>query len=141
MGYIYFLIVLHMINFNKFYEFYFMIFFKILRKHVFISFYYLLNNLNTFICCNYDLEFLTIWWYDRRITLGMGLFYYGLRDTSATYSVNFLSLVPISTFIFSIICRYIYAYTKNIHYMYKHILTEYSCISFYSYELINTDMI
>ncbi|XP_027905167.1 WAT1-related protein At5g64700-like [Vigna unguiculata] len=39
------------------------------------------------------------------ITLGMGLFYYGLRDTSATYSVNFLSLVPISTFIFSIICR------------------------------------
>ncbi|KAK7353467.1 hypothetical protein VNO80_18914 [Phaseolus coccineus] len=39
------------------------------------------------------------------ITLAMGLFYYGLRDTSATYSVNFLSLVPITTFIFSIICR------------------------------------
>ncbi|RDX63098.1 WAT1-related protein, partial [Mucuna pruriens] len=35
----------------------------------------------------------------------MGLFYYGLRDTSATYSVNFLSLVPIFTFIISIICR------------------------------------
>jgi len=41
----------------------------------------------------------------------MGLFYYGLRDTSATYSVNFLSLVPITTFIFSIICRY----RKNNH--------------------------
>ncbi|KAL2339527.1 hypothetical protein Fmac_007467 [Flemingia macrophylla] len=39
------------------------------------------------------------------ITLAMGLFYYGLRDTSATYAVNFLSLVPIFTFIISIIFR------------------------------------
>ncbi|TKY73996.1 WAT1-related protein [Spatholobus suberectus] len=39
------------------------------------------------------------------ITLAMGLFYYGLRETSATYSVNFLNLVPIFTFIVSIILR------------------------------------
>ncbi|KAG4389689.1 hypothetical protein GLYMA_06G138300v4 [Glycine max] len=39
------------------------------------------------------------------ITMAMGLFYYGLRDTSATYSVNFLSLVPIFTYIISIVCR------------------------------------
>ncbi|XP_061364036.1 WAT1-related protein At5g07050-like [Gastrolobium bilobum] len=39
------------------------------------------------------------------ITLAMGLFYYGLRDTSATYSVNFLNLVPIFTFTISVICR------------------------------------
>ncbi|KAE9596011.1 putative EamA domain-containing protein [Lupinus albus] len=39
------------------------------------------------------------------MTMGQGLFYYGLRDTSATYSVNFLNLVPICTFLVSIICR------------------------------------
>ncbi|CAJ1970588.1 unnamed protein product [Sphenostylis stenocarpa] len=39
------------------------------------------------------------------MALAQGLFYYGLRDTSATYSINFLNLVPISTFITSIICR------------------------------------
>ncbi|KAI4338063.1 hypothetical protein L6164_016417 [Bauhinia variegata] len=39
------------------------------------------------------------------ITMAMGFFYYGLRDTSATYSMNFLNLIPIFTFLFSIICR------------------------------------
>ncbi|CAL0315595.1 unnamed protein product [Lupinus luteus] len=39
------------------------------------------------------------------MTMAPGLFYYGLRDTSATYSVNFLNLVPICTFLVSIICR------------------------------------
>ncbi|TKY56413.1 WAT1-related protein [Spatholobus suberectus] len=39
------------------------------------------------------------------MTLAQGLFYYGLRDTSATYSANFLNLIPISTFFTSIICR------------------------------------
>ncbi|TKY56412.1 WAT1-related protein [Spatholobus suberectus] len=39
------------------------------------------------------------------MTLAQGLFYYGLRDTSATYAVNFLNLVPICTFLTSIICR------------------------------------
>ncbi|XP_061339134.1 WAT1-related protein At1g09380-like [Gastrolobium bilobum] len=39
------------------------------------------------------------------MTMALGLFYYGLRDTSATYSVNFLNLVPICTFFTSIICR------------------------------------
>lgn len=45
----------------------------------------------------------SIW---RRILFAMGLFYYGLKDTSATYAVNFLNLVPIVTFVFSIILRY-----------------------------------
>ncbi|PON83703.1 Plant-drug/metabolite exporter [Trema orientale] len=35
----------------------------------------------------------------------MGLFYYGLRDTTATYATNFLNLIPIVTFVFSIITR------------------------------------
>ncbi|MED6185257.1 hypothetical protein PIB30_055289 [Stylosanthes scabra] len=39
------------------------------------------------------------------MTMALGLFYYGLRDTSATYSINFLNLVPICTFAISIICR------------------------------------
>ncbi|XP_027368428.1 WAT1-related protein At1g09380-like [Abrus precatorius] len=39
------------------------------------------------------------------MTMAQGLFYYGLRDTSATYSVNFLNLIPICTFITSITCR------------------------------------
>ncbi|KAJ6887691.1 hypothetical protein NC652_028840 [Populus alba x Populus x berolinensis] len=39
------------------------------------------------------------------ILFAMGLFYYGLKDTSATYAVNFLNLVPIVTFVFSIILR------------------------------------
>ncbi|XP_027333768.1 WAT1-related protein At1g09380-like [Abrus precatorius] len=39
------------------------------------------------------------------IIMAQGLFYYGLRDTSATYSGNFLNLIPICTFLTSIICR------------------------------------
>ncbi|CAO2821398.1 unnamed protein product [Amaranthus hypochondriacus] len=39
------------------------------------------------------------------ISMGMSLLYYGLRDTSATYAANFLTLLPILTFIFSIITR------------------------------------
>uniref|UniRef100_A0A803L273 EamA domain-containing protein n=1 Tax=Chenopodium quinoa TaxID=63459 RepID=A0A803L273_CHEQI len=42
---------------------------------------------------------------DFLITLGMGLFYYGLRDTTATYATNFLNLIPVVTFIFSLITR------------------------------------
>ncbi|KAK8576476.1 hypothetical protein V6N13_032398 [Hibiscus sabdariffa] len=38
-----------------------------------------------------------------RITAAMGLFYYGLRDTTATYSTNFLNIIPIVTFVFSVI--------------------------------------
>ncbi|PSS32939.1 WAT1-related protein [Actinidia chinensis var. chinensis] len=37
------------------------------------------------------------------ISMAMGLFYYGLRDTTATYATNFLNLIPIVTFIFSTI--------------------------------------
>ncbi|KAF8379843.1 hypothetical protein HHK36_029292 [Tetracentron sinense] len=40
------------------------------------------------------------------ITAAMGLFYYGLGDTTATYATNFLNLIPIATFIFSTIARY-----------------------------------
>uniref|UniRef100_A0A6N2KBE8 WAT1-related protein n=1 Tax=Salix viminalis TaxID=40686 RepID=A0A6N2KBE8_SALVM len=39
------------------------------------------------------------------ILFAMGLFYYGLKYTTATYAVNFLNLVPIVTFVFSIIFR------------------------------------
>ncbi|XP_004516639.2 WAT1-related protein At5g64700-like [Cicer arietinum] len=39
------------------------------------------------------------------MTMALGLFYYGLRDTSATYAVNFLNMVPICTFFISIIFR------------------------------------
>ncbi|KAL1137077.1 hypothetical protein V6Z11_A12G282600 [Gossypium hirsutum] len=39
------------------------------------------------------------------ITMAMGLFYYGLRDTTATYSTNFLNIIPIVTFVFSIFLR------------------------------------
>ncbi|RAL46342.1 hypothetical protein DM860_015335 [Cuscuta australis] len=39
------------------------------------------------------------------IPMAMGLFYYGLRDTTATYATNFLNLIPIATFILSLIFR------------------------------------
>ncbi|KAL5805383.1 hypothetical protein ACOSQ3_032183 [Xanthoceras sorbifolium] len=39
------------------------------------------------------------------MTGATGLYYYGLRDTTATYSISFLNLIPIFTFIFSIIGR------------------------------------
>ncbi|KAL3342394.1 hypothetical protein AABB24_026421 [Solanum stoloniferum] len=39
------------------------------------------------------------------IIMAMGLFYYGLKETSATYATNFLNLVPIMTFIFSTVSR------------------------------------
>ncbi|KAB2054472.1 hypothetical protein ES319_A12G256400v1 [Gossypium barbadense] len=39
------------------------------------------------------------------ITMAMGLFYYGLRNTTATYSTNFLNIIPIVTFVFSIFLR------------------------------------
>ncbi|KAI3417855.1 WAT1-related protein [Psidium guajava] len=39
------------------------------------------------------------------ISLSMGLYYYGLRDTTATYANNFLNMIPIATFVFSIILR------------------------------------
>ncbi|XP_047165029.1 WAT1-related protein At5g64700-like isoform X2 [Vigna umbellata] len=39
------------------------------------------------------------------MTMAQGLFYYGLRDTSAAYSMSFLNLVPIITFFTSIILR------------------------------------
>uniref|UniRef100_A0A7N0VKZ7 WAT1-related protein n=1 Tax=Kalanchoe fedtschenkoi TaxID=63787 RepID=A0A7N0VKZ7_KALFE len=34
--------------------------------------------------------------------MAMGLYYYGLRDTNATYATNFLNLVPILTFAISV---------------------------------------
>ncbi|XP_059434477.1 WAT1-related protein At5g64700-like [Corylus avellana] len=37
------------------------------------------------------------------ISVAMGLFYFGLRDTTATYATNFLNLIPIVTFLFSAI--------------------------------------
>ncbi|KAK9672255.1 hypothetical protein RND81_12G087300 [Saponaria officinalis] len=40
-----------------------------------------------------------------RITMGMGLFYYGVRDTSAAYATNYSNLIPIITFLFSVIIR------------------------------------
>ncbi|KAH7692634.1 WAT1-related protein [Dioscorea alata] len=39
------------------------------------------------------------------IPVALGLYYYGLKDTTATYSSNFLNLIPIGTFIFAVIFR------------------------------------
>ncbi|KAI0491355.1 hypothetical protein KFK09_025615 [Dendrobium nobile] len=37
------------------------------------------------------------------VTLAMSLYYYGLKDTTAAYSSNFLNLIPIITFIIAVI--------------------------------------
>ncbi|GJN32819.1 hypothetical protein PR202_gb21350 [Eleusine coracana subsp. coracana] len=37
------------------------------------------------------------------IVLAMGLYYYGLKATSAAYSVNFLNLIPIVTFVTAVV--------------------------------------
>ncbi|KAL6641707.1 hypothetical protein ACP70R_019888 [Stipagrostis hirtigluma subsp. patula] len=39
------------------------------------------------------------------ILLAIGLYYYGLRATSAAYSVNFLNLVPVVTFVLAVALR------------------------------------
>ncbi|KAL6541448.1 hypothetical protein OROGR_010934 [Orobanche gracilis] len=39
------------------------------------------------------------------ISMAMGLFYYGLKVTSATYATNFLNLIPVITFLFATIFR------------------------------------
>ncbi|KAM7488664.1 hypothetical protein LguiB_026148 [Lonicera macranthoides] len=39
------------------------------------------------------------------ISIGLGFFYYGQSDTTATYATNFLNLIPIVTFMFSAIMR------------------------------------
>ncbi|TVU17234.1 hypothetical protein EJB05_33253 [Eragrostis curvula] len=39
------------------------------------------------------------------VVLAMGLYYYGLRATSPAYSVNFLNLIPIVTFMIAIVLR------------------------------------
>ncbi|KAK9093722.1 hypothetical protein Scep_025191 [Stephania cephalantha] len=39
------------------------------------------------------------------ISIAMGLFYYGIHYTTATYASNFLSLIPVVTFLLSIITR------------------------------------
>ncbi|KAJ0100831.1 hypothetical protein Patl1_05545 [Pistacia atlantica] len=40
------------------------------------------------------------------ITAAMGLYYYGLRDTTATYAINYLNLLPVVTFVLSTILRF-----------------------------------
>jgi drug/metabolite transporter (DMT)-like permease len=37
----------------------------------------------------------------------MGLYFYGLRTTSAAYSSIFLNLIPIATFVVAIVLRYV----------------------------------
>uniref|UniRef100_A0A0D3G6I9 WAT1-related protein n=1 Tax=Oryza barthii TaxID=65489 RepID=A0A0D3G6I9_9ORYZ len=39
------------------------------------------------------------------VLLATGMYYYGLRDTNAAYSANFLNLIPIITFIIAVIFR------------------------------------
>lgn len=43
---------------------------------------------------------------DCRVTMALGLYYYGLRYTTATYASTFLNLVPIVTFVFSTVLGY-----------------------------------
>ncbi|WVZ82955.1 hypothetical protein U9M48_030155 [Paspalum notatum var. saurae] len=40
-----------------------------------------------------------------RVVLGTGLYYYGLQTTDAAYSVTFLNLIPIVTFVIAIMVR------------------------------------
>jgi drug/metabolite transporter (DMT)-like permease len=50
----------------------------------------------------------------------MGLYYYGLRGTNATYSVIFLNLIPIVTSLVAIALRYLLAQShmkKSWHYV------------------------
>ncbi|PKU82047.1 WAT1-related protein [Dendrobium catenatum] len=53
--------------------------------------------ININICC------LIFLFYFYRVTLAMSLYYYGLKDTTAAYSSNFLNLIPIITFIIAVI--------------------------------------
>ncbi|XP_071940064.1 WAT1-related protein At5g64700-like [Coffea arabica] len=39
------------------------------------------------------------------MTIALGLFCYGLADTTATYATNFLTLIPVVTFLLSVILR------------------------------------
>ncbi|XP_021909341.1 WAT1-related protein At5g64700-like [Carica papaya] len=39
------------------------------------------------------------------VTMAMGMFYYGLRDTTTSYALNFINLIPVITFVLSIIAR------------------------------------
>ncbi|VAI79910.1 unnamed protein product [Triticum turgidum subsp. durum] len=39
------------------------------------------------------------------VLLAMGLYYWGLRDTSAAYAVDFLNLIPVATFLIAVVLR------------------------------------
>jgi drug/metabolite transporter (DMT)-like permease len=41
-----------------------------------------------------------------RDVMAVGLYFYGLRATSAAYSAIFMNLIPIATFIIAIVLRY-----------------------------------
>ena len=43
----------------------------------------------------------------------MGLYYYGLQATSAAYSVVFLNLIPIVTFVIAVLVRYVRTYARR----------------------------
>ncbi|XP_012844593.1 PREDICTED: WAT1-related protein At2g37460-like [Erythranthe guttata] len=60
------------------------------------------------------------------ITMAMGLFYYGLKETTATYATNFTNIVPILTFLFSTILRY-YVKLFNV-FPYKYTATFLICL-------------
>jgi hypothetical protein len=57
----------------------------------------------------------------------MGLYYYGLRATSPAYSINFLNLIPIVTFIIAIVLRslslYMCVYARVYYVLYQLIST------------------
>lgn len=53
----------------------------------------------------------------------MGLYYYGLQATSAAYSVVFLNLIPIVTFVIAVLVRYVRTYADKP----KHVLL-YLCL-------------
>ena len=70
----------------------------------------LMATLNTQTChsCVLSQDKLALYYLDHfsanihRVILAMGLYYYGLRGTNATYSVVFLNLIPIVTSVVAI---------------------------------------
>jgi hypothetical protein len=56
----------------------------------------------------------------------MGLHYYGLRASNAGYSVDFLNLIPVVTFVTAVVLRYV-AYIVLDNGCSSYVLTTWPC--------------
>ncbi|KAL9372015.1 hypothetical protein Peur_034259 [Populus x canadensis] len=78
------------------------------------------------------------------ILFAMGLFYYGLKDTSATYAVNFLNLVPIGkTFhlIHKTLQHHVQVKSSVLHKTRGTILLVGSCLSYSSWYILQAKLL